>query len=146
MGGAAGDAASAAGSGGQQFYNSLLGGAQWLDNRMPWMDTASTKAAKFRDQWSMVGAMLTSATTDKQELAFLIAGGGNPEGFMARGVKVTGRGFKGLEAQADEFGYFGVNHSVFGNQETADTLPIIQWMSPAFSNAASVVRQIPANK
>ena len=42
-----------------------------------------------------------------------------------------------LEAQADEFGYFSLDPRVFGNQETADTLPIIQWMSPAFSNSGA---------
>ena len=54
--------------------------------------------------------------------------------------------FANLEAQADEFGYFSLDPRVFGNQETADTLPIIQWMSPAFSTAAQVVRDIPAKK
>ena len=129
----------------QQLGNSLMSGAQWIYNRLPFIDTASTKAAKFRDQWSMVAAMLTSATTDQGELAFLLdALAADPEDFMARGVKAGN--FGGLRSQADEYGYFSIDPRIFGNQETADTLPIIKWMSPAFSNMATVVRQVPQDK
>ena len=129
----------------QQLGNSLMSGAQWLYNRLPFVDTASTKAAKFRDQWSMVGSMLTSATTNQDELAYLLdALAADPEGFMARGVEA--RNFGGLRSQADEFGYWGIDPRVFGNVETADTLPVFMWMTPGMSNMAQVVRNVPQDK